>query len=171
MNELCRCSKRHKSRRDAVGNALDNHFHVVTSSSAHLQGGAREGGERAQTTSEFQLVRGSKSGESAKPIFHLSVIGCCVGAGTALQLLAEPREMSEEQTVGLIRFLFRSAALPGVHFSLRSRPRTAFYSICAVLSLPVTSLAAARRYNSIREDCIAGESFKAGESEGEVTWL
>lgn len=128
MNELCRLSKRHKSRRDAVGNAPDNHFHVVTSSSAHSQGS-----ESADHVG-ISIGAGEESGESAKPIFHLSVIGCCVGAGTALQLLAEPREMSEEQTAGLIRFLFRSAALPGVHFSLRSPENSFLFNLCSFVS-------------------------------------
>lgn len=125
MNELCRCSKRHKSRRDAVGNAPDNDFHVVTSPSAHLQGS--EGGEsgKGRPRWNFNWCGGEKRWLS-KANFSSRLSGVAWERWFVLQLLAEPREMSEEQTVGLIRFLFRSAALPAVHFSLVGRPRAAF---------------------------------------------
>lgn len=148
MNERSRFSKRHKSRCDAVCNACDNHFHVVTSSSAYFQGNGAERARKADLGG-ISIGAGEKSGESARPIFHLSVIGCCVGTGTVLQLWGEPRELSGEQAVRLIRFFFRSTALPGVHFLL-AREQLLFN--CAVLFPAATSSATPRRNNSIRED-------------------
>lgn len=125
MNELSRFSKQHQSRRDASA----NHFHVVTSSSAYFQGNETE---RKADLVGISIGAGEKSGDSARPIFHLSVIGCCVGTGTVLQLLVEPRELSEEQAVRLIRFFFRSAALPGVHFSLARE--LLLFNLCSFVS-------------------------------------
>lgn len=112
---------------DAVGNAPDNHFHAVTSPSAHLQGS--EGGERERKSEKgrprrnFNWCGGAERWLSKANFSSLGYRVLRGSAGTVLQLLAEPREMSEEQTVGLIRFLFRSTALPGVHFWLEA----AFY--------------------------------------------